>query len=464
MIEDDHAPIWLTALRATRNAGGEERLFATYRKIEGFLTPVEQGLAGFDDEAGRFRILSRYPEDAPIVPHGVVFRHAEAGRSHLYYDLYVRSPDTAEGVRDLSSYEAYTPLRLGERIPADSALDADALERDADGNLVWSWKKDTAAIPAEVWDRLVRRGVIEPREAPYRLIDVETGETMNPHSGGSIHWNEHRRRWIMIRSRAGGSESVLGEAYYFEAETPLGPWAYGQKIVTHSMPAPSWDRGAETWTYSFYNPVHHPELDRAKGREILFEGTMSVLFARSPHPRIPGYDYNQMMYGLDLEDPRLFLPVAVYRKPGGEAFHRTRTDEDPPGPSWELAFFAPDRPRPGTVPVREVSAAMGRHRLVAGDDPLDPHGPVRFHCAKGEPPPPATVPLYEHREAGQPWRYDIGPPPAGATVLCHVWPGPVDFPPALRHPPTTVPSTPVEGTPAPGAADPHAAGRASIGW
>lgn len=470
MIEDDHAPIWLTALRATRNAEGEERLFATYWKVEKFMTPVEQGLALFDDDAGRFRILSRYPKDAPIVPSGVVFRHAEAGQSHLYYGLYVRSPDTAEGVRDLSSYQAYTPLRLGERFPADGTLDADALERDADGNLVWDWKSSTAAIPAEAWDELVRRGLIAPREAPYRLIDVETGESLTPHGGGSIHWNEHRQRWVMIRSRAGGGESVLGEVYYFEAETPLGPWTYGQKIVTHSMPAASWDRGAESRTYSFYNPIHHPEFDRAKGREILFEGTMSVLFARSPHPRIPGYDYNQMMYGLDLEDPRLFLPVAVYRKPSGAASHRTRTDADPPGPSWELAFFAPDRPRPGTVPVREVSAGAGRHRLVAGDDVRDPHDPIRFHCARDEPAPPATVPLYEHRgAAGQPWSYDIGPPPAGATVLCHVWPGPVDFPPALRHPPTPVPralaeGAPVEDTPAPSAAAPHAAGRASIDW
>jgi len=471
MIEEDHAPIWLTALRATRDAGGEERLFATYRKIEGFMSPVEQGLAGFDDEAGRFRVLSRYSRDAPIVPSGVVYRHAQVGRSHLYYDLYVRSSDTAEGVRDLSSYEAYTPLRPGERWPTDGAagLDVGALERDADGNLVWGWKRSTAVVPADAWDALVRRGLIEPREAPYRLIDVETGETVTPHVGGSIHWNEHRRRWIMIRSRAGGGGSRLGEVYYFEAETPLGPWAYGRKIVTHSMPAASWDRGVETRTYSFYNPVHHPELDRERGREILFEGTMSVLFAHPPHPRIPGYDYNQMMYGLDLEDPRLLLPVAVYRAPGQTASHRTRTDESPPGPSWELAFFAPDRPRSGTVPIREIPVGEGRHRLVAGADSRDAPGPIRFHCAKDEPPPPATVPLYEHRVAEQHWRYDLGPASVGATVLCHVWPGPVDFPPALRHPPTPVPSTPVPGPPvagpaAPSQAAPPAAGRTSVGW
>jgi len=428
MLEDDHPVIWLTALRSTRDAKGAERLFATYRKVERGMKVVEQGLGEFDDEAGRFRILSRYPDDAPIVPSGVVFRHTEQGDSHLHYDMHVRSPDTAEDVRDLASYEAYTPLRPGRRLSVDGA---DALERDSDGNLRWGWKKNTAPVPPDAWNDLVQKGALDPRELPYRLIDVETGEAVIPQAG-SIHWNEHRRRWIMIRSRVHGSDSFLGEVYYFEADTPLGPWAYGRKIVTHSMPAPSWNRAAERLTYTFYNPVHHPELDRAKGREILFEGTMSVRFTRSPAPRIPGYNYNQMMYRLDLDDPRVFLPVAVYRAPGGAASHRTLRDELPPRPRWELAFFAPDRPRPGTVPVQEVPAGAGSHRLVAGGDSL---GPVRFHCAKGESPPPATVPLYERRAGEAHWTYATGPPPPGATVLCHVWPKPVDFPPALRHPP-----------------------------
>lgn len=449
MVEDDHPLIWLTALRVARDAEDTERLFATYRKVEEGMVMVEQGLAEFDDDAGHFQIRSRYPADAPIIPTGCVFRHEEAGQSHLHYDMSVRSPDTAEGVRDLSSYEAYTPYRSGERVPADpadlSSL-ADALERDADGKPVWGWKRNTAAIAPDDWGKLVQAGVIAPREALFRLVDVETGETVTPQAG-SIHWNEHRRRWVMIRSRVGGSESFLGEVYYFEAETPLGPWAYGQKIVTHSMPAPAKNHAAETLTYTFYNPFHHPELDRASGREILFEGTMSVNFTRSPHPRIPSYDYNQMMYGLDLEDPRLFLPVAVYRAPDSDSL-RTRTDASPPGPAWELAFFAPDRPRAGTVPVREVPAEVGGHRLVAGADTAatgdtaakeGPRGPVRFYCAKSEPPPPATIPLYERRDergAAEPyWTYEAGSPPPGATVLCHVWPRPVDFPPALRHPP-----------------------------
>jgi len=435
MVADDHRLIWLTALRAARDAAGREHLFATYQKIEPPLSTLESGLAEFDDQAGVFRIVSPHPEDAPIVPKGVVFRHVEEGRPYLHYDMHVRSPDTAEGVRDASSYEAYTPLRPGRRL---DRIGADLLERDSDGRLVWGWKAATAPVPPREWDALVREGIADPREAPYRLIDVETGETVRPHAG-SIHWNEQRRRWVMIRSRTHGNDSHLGEVYYFEADTPLGPWAYGRKIVTHSMPAPPRSSASgERWTYTFYNPIHHPELDRAGGREILFEGTMSVRFAGNPAPRIPGYNYNQMMYRLDLEDPRLFLPVAVYRAPGGGPSYRTLRDHTPPGPRWKIAFFAPDRPREGTVPVREVRSDDGPSRLVA--DRESP-GPVRFYCAQGPDPPPMSVPLYERRTEPGRWIYSTDPEGAAERVLCHVWPKPVDFPPALRHPPEVTPTS-----------------------
>ena len=77
-------------------------------------------------------------------------------------------------------------------------------------------------------------------------------------------------------------------------------------------------------TYSFYNPVQHPELARSGGREIFFEGTLSAAFAEPRPTPIPRYDYNQMVYRLDLDDPRLFLPVAIYRVPGATPRYRTR--------------------------------------------------------------------------------------------------------------------------------------------
>jgi hypothetical protein len=56
--------------------------------------------------------------------------------------------------------------------------------------------------------------------------------------------------------------------------------------------------------YSFYNVVHHDFLDQEEGRLIYFEGAYTKTFSSAP-VRTPLYDYNQIMYRLDLDDPRL---------------------------------------------------------------------------------------------------------------------------------------------------------------
>jgi hypothetical protein len=94
----------------------------------------------------------------------------------------------------------------------------------------------------------------------------------------------------MIASQLFGT-SVLGEIYYAEAARPEGPWSRGVKIVTHEK-------------YSFYNPMHHPYFDEEGGRVIYFEGTYTHSFSGNEH-QTPRYDYNQVMYRVDLGDERL---------------------------------------------------------------------------------------------------------------------------------------------------------------
>ena len=72
----------------------------------------------------------------------------------------------------------------------------------------------------------------------------------------------------MITVQSGGT-SFLGEVWYAEADTPVGPWVYAVKVVTH-------DR------YSFYNPKQHPMFDKDKGRFIYFEGTYTHIFSGNP--------------------------------------------------------------------------------------------------------------------------------------------------------------------------------------
>ena len=94
----------------------------------------------------------------------------------------------------------------------------------------------------------------------------------------------------MIGLEAFGS-SLLGEIWYAEASQLMGPWVAARKIVTHEK-------------YSFYNPKQHPFFDQDGGRVIFFEGTYTSAFSGNDD-RTPRYDYNQIMYKLDLSDPRL---------------------------------------------------------------------------------------------------------------------------------------------------------------
>jgi hypothetical protein len=56
--------------------------------------------------------------------------------------------------------------------------------------------------------------------------------------------------------------------------------------------------------YAFYNPRLHPEFTPARSPLLLFEGTLSKAFADHPEPT-PRYDYNQILYRVDLDDSRL---------------------------------------------------------------------------------------------------------------------------------------------------------------
>ena len=183
--------------------------------------------------------------------------------------------------------------------------------------------------------------------------------------GGSVYWNAYRGRWVMIAVESFGSTSFLGEVWYAEADTPLGPWVYARKIVTHDK-------------YSFYNPKQHPMFDQDGGRIIFFEGTYTTTFSGNPDPT-PRYDYNQVMYRLDLSDGRLALPVAVYEVPAGGGSLRLTTragrTEAREEPARRVAFFAPDRPGIANIPVYEETEPGGGRVLRVGTAPGSAGGP-----------------------------------------------------------------------------------------
>jgi hypothetical protein len=283
-------PTWLDGL-VVLPEDGRERLFAAYVKIRPPLEVYERGLCRYDDQTGQFERLERFPQGAPAFPYGHPVKRRENGVEYVFFgDPFplVRVRAEAAALRDLSRYEAYTPLREGSR------LNEPVLDRDAAGKLRYAWRRNTPPVGAEEQEKLIRAGKLRRDEALLRLEDPDSGKPVVIHRG-TVHWNAYRKRWILIATEIGGT-SHLGEVWYAEAENSLGPWRHPRKVVTH-------DR------YSFYNPSHHPEFDQQGGRIIYFEGTYTHAFSGNPEPT-PRYDYNQIMYRLDLADPRLKLPPA----------------------------------------------------------------------------------------------------------------------------------------------------------
>ena len=67
----------------------------------------------------------------------------------------------------------------------------------------------------------------------------------------------------------------------------------GTEVVAKAVHIVTHDR------QTFYNVCQHPFLDRDDGRVIHFEGTYTRDFSGNPE-RTPRYDYNQVLYRLDL--------------------------------------------------------------------------------------------------------------------------------------------------------------------
>jgi hypothetical protein len=154
----------------------------------------------------------------------------------------------------------------------------------------WIWKKGVVSMKQEEQEKMIKSGQMKHADARFALRNVDTNDVALGHAG-TINWNEYRKKWVMITHERFGKSSMLGEVYYAEADQIEGPWLRARKVATH-------DR------YSFYNPAHHPFFDQEGGRVIYFEGTYTGTFSRKDD-FTPRYEYNQIMYKLDLADPRL---------------------------------------------------------------------------------------------------------------------------------------------------------------
>ncbi|HXG09022.1 MAG TPA: hypothetical protein VNK04_04470 [Gemmataceae bacterium] len=373
-------PTWIGGLVVLRDQDGRERMFASYVKVRGLLDIYERGLAEFNDQKQQFEKVLQFPMDAPVHPGGHPFKHTVDGVEYVYFpEPYplVRVRADPEHLKNLDRYESFTCLEEGTR-PGQGRLD-----RAPDGSLRWGWKKKTPPVSAAEQAKLIKAGHLKPGEALLHLQDADSGKAVTAH-GASVYWNRYRGRWVMITVEAGGT-SFLGEVWYAEADSPLGPWVYARKVVSHDH-------------YSFYNPKQHPMFDKEDGRVIFFEGTYTHTFSGNPE-QTPRYDYNQVMYKLNLADPRLALPVPIYHLSDPAAANRFGPVQRLPAGRERrpVAFFALDRPGRGTVPVYEHPGEDGGVVLRVGEPPPRGKAAALFHAlpASTREPPATTLPLYE---------------------------------------------------------------------
>ncbi|MDP6637157.1 MAG: hypothetical protein QGG42_19835 [Phycisphaerae bacterium] len=281
--------VWIHGLAVVSDASGAERLTAHYSQMKSLGERIGHGLAVWNDKKAVFESGGKFALDETWrIPTGHPIRITEQKRKWLVFNNpwpVVRAPATLTAVGDSKKYEAFTCLVPGSRYAGGKSK----VHRDAAGKVVWAWKADTDPIAQAREKQMISAGLLKVAEARFQLRDAD-GAEVRLHRG-SIRWNAHLKRWILIGCQAGGSSSYLGEIWFAQADSPTGPWSFAIKIVTH-------------YKYTFYNPVHHAFLDSKDGRFIHFEGTYTSTFSKAPRTT-PRYDYNQILYRLDLGDPRL---------------------------------------------------------------------------------------------------------------------------------------------------------------
>ncbi|MCY2951773.1 MAG: hypothetical protein NTU53_07315 [Planctomycetota bacterium] len=286
-------PVWIDGLLLIPDDTAQERLLAHYSRMKNLATMLEHGLMLFNDQTQTF---DKYKEfdlaQQWRCPRGHPIRvNDNAHDFFLFPTPYptVRVKAHINSITDPASYEAFTCLTPGSKYDKHNPH----VDRTPDGRLVYAWKPNTDPTAQKEERELIAADKITPAEAHFQLRDIDTNKEVDMH-GASVYWNQYRKRWIMIGVQIMGS-SVLGEVWFAEADSPTGPWTFARKIVTHDK-------------YTFYNPKQHPFFDQDAGRVIFFEGTYCNTFSGNPF-QTPRYDYNQIMYRLDLDDPRLGLPL-----------------------------------------------------------------------------------------------------------------------------------------------------------
>ena len=267
---DGPGPTWVSGLASLPDASGQPRLVGHFVKIDPPLTVYRSGLCVWDDDENRFVERLRLWD-----------RDGDGDRASRF------------GAGDVSSPPANVPS--GHAIPW----------RDEDGGrwLLFGDPFPTLRVPAtfEGWSDPDSWVAIRPPTHLWSAAAAGTGDTrrVEPHRGG-VAWHPWRKRWVTVFGEKGGEPSYLGEIWYAEAHEPTGPWGPAVKVLSHRR-------------HTFYNPKVHSGFTDADPPVLLFEGTYTKAFSRDAQAT-PRYEYNQILYRLNLDDPAL-APAAIPEPP-----------------------------------------------------------------------------------------------------------------------------------------------------
>jgi hypothetical protein len=296
---------------------------------------LREGVVRWDDATERFVEVFAWTSEHRVRPAGPAIVATDIyGVPWVIYRGMQRVRADPVAMADPASYESWTPLR-----PDGSGLEVD---RAHNGVAEWEWRTDAPAPTLAMVDS----DQLDAEDSPWHhAVEPDTGETPAMHNG-SIAWNPWRGRWIHVFTESFGATSLIGEIWYAEGDTPLGPWTWSRKVITHD-------------DYSFYNPYLHPWFAARGGRRVLFEGTYTAWLGVGD--KTPRHDYNQQLYALDLDRDDLALPVAFYETYAGPAEAR----------DWSIdsyqEFGAWDRPTANGIAIRWTAPSCADSRALQPD-------------------------------------------------------------------------------------------------
>jgi hypothetical protein len=357
------AGIWLGQIVNVVDATGASQVFGTYYANT---SHPWSALAKLDPSRETFAFVADYPAGAPIPGGRSMVVRDPTGTSYAYWTNPLRFPATVDGVQGLAGYEVYS---------AYGPHGSTTLAKNADGTLNYAWTPGATAVTQAALKPL---GIDPAQGLDGHLTDLDGGSAVAVAHQVSI-WNDYRKRFSSVVQQQFGT-SLLGEIWYVEGDTPLGPWVYARKVVTH-------DDG-----YTFYNPDILP-FSEAGGRILFFDATYTASYTSlAPTPR---YNYNELMYRLDLDDPRLRLPVAIYDRGSPSAQDLVDKRGLRRGdPALAAVFFALDRPAPETVPVSWNGPACAARQLVTSAGGAS--SPLFYAMPASAPSAPGTTSLYDY--------------------------------------------------------------------